>query len=215
MSQEVQRDEYYTETPGVPVAGEPVLRTVPMAPPVAQVREVVMTPAPVAPVREVVMAPAPVREVVMAPAPITDVRTASTRRFAPDAVVAAGVGVALLLFGLIAITRGGFKGPMETPVVQVLGFAHTTTLGIIEIIFGVALLIAGATASRAGARFFGSVLAIGAFVGAVQAKSFHKSLALESSFAWLLVLAGALVVFTSLLLPRYLTRSSSVVTSAR
>ena len=201
----VQRDEYYAETPGVPVAGAPVVRTVQTVP-VEPVREVVVTPAPVAPVREVVMT---------TPAPITDVRTAWSRRFAPDAVVAAGVGVVLLLIGLIAITRGGFKGPMETPVVQVLGFGHTTTLGIIEIIFGGSLLIAGATASRAGARFFGSVLAIGAFVGAVQAKSFHKSLALESSFAWLLVLAGALVVFTSLLLPRYLTRSSTVVTSAR
>jgi len=40
--------------------------------------------------------------------------------------------------------RGGFSGPMSDPVVKVLGFTHTTTLGLIEIGFGVCLLASGA-----------------------------------------------------------------------
>ena len=147
------------------------------------------------------------------PVPGTTVRRAFTRRFSPDALVAAGVGVVALIIGLIAITRGGFKGPMSQPLVQVLGFGHTTTLGLIEIGIGVALLIAGATSSRSGALFFGSALGIGAFVGAVQTKSFRTSLGLESSFAWLAVVAGALVVVTALVLPRVVTHGTSVDTN--
>ena len=101
---------------------------------------------------------------------------------------------------------------MSEPVVEVLGFGHTTTLGLVEIILGASLLAAGATTSRAGARFFGSVMAIGAFVGAVQTESFRTSLALDSSFAWLAVLAGTLVVATSLLMPRYADHRTTVST---
>jgi hypothetical protein len=141
-------------------------------------------------------------------APAQGVRTASVRRFAPDAIIAAIVGLVLLVMGLLAVVRGGFDGSMEDPVVEVLGFTHTTTLGLIEIVLGACLLIAGASSWRGGAIFFGAVLAIGGFVGAVQTESFVESLALESSFAWLAVIAGTVVVLSALLLPRYLTRTS-------
>lgn len=116
----------------------------------------------------------------------------------------------LLVIGLIAIIRGGFDGPMRLPVVSVVGFTHTTTLGLIEIAIGVCLLIAGANRSRGGALFFGAVLGIGAFVGAVQTKSFKNSLALEASFAWVAVVAAAIVVLASVLIPRYAKRSTVV-----
>ena len=172
------------------VAAEPMVTAMPVATPMA-------TEVPVATAVPVMTAPAAVR-------------TSYTRSFAPDAIVAAIVGLVVMLIGLIAITRGGFDGPMDTPVVNVLGFSHTTLLGLIEIAIGACLLISGATRSRSGALFFGSVLGIAAFVGAVQTKSFDKSLALESSFAWLLLFGAVLVVLTALLLPRYLKRSTAV-----
>ena len=144
---------------------------------------------------------------VVAPA---GVQTSFSRRFAPDAIIAAVFGLILLLVGLLAITRGGFDGPMSEPVVQVLGFSHTTTLGLIDIAAGAFLLIAGATTSRSGAIFMSSVLGIGAFVGALQTKSFEKSLALESSFAWLVVIGSIVVLLSALLLPRYITRNRTV-----
>ena len=143
-------------------------------------------------------------------APVAAVQTGYTRRFAPDAVIAALVGLVLLVVGLLAIVRGGFDGPMETPVVEVLGFTHTTTLGLIEAFVGVCLLIAGVTSSRAGALFFGSVLGIAAFVGAVQTESFVEPLALESGHAWLMVVAALAVVVSALLMPRFVTRSTTV-----
>ena len=156
------------------------------------------------------------REVVPAtPAFGRQVRTTSGSRYAPDAVIAALVGLVLLVIGLMAIVRGGFSGPMSDPVVNVLGFTHTTTLGLIEIGAGVCLLASGAARSRAGAMFFGGVLGVAGFVGAVQTKSFDTALALESSMAWLAVVAGAVVVFAALLLPRFAKRSSTITQDSR
>lgn len=142
--------------------------------------------------------------------PVGAVQTAYSRRFAPDAVIAALVGLVLLVVGLLAVVRGGFDGSMEEPVVGVLGFTHTTTLGLIEAGLGLCLLIVGATSSRSGAIFFATVMGIAGFVGAVQTESFAKSLALESAHAWLLVVAAVVVVVSSLLLPRVVTHSTNV-----
>ena len=155
---------------------------------------------------------APVVEQYVAPAPMAagQVRTAYASRFAPDAIIAGLAGLVILVTGLIAVVRGGFDGPMSTPIVQVLGFTHTTTLGLIEIGIGLALLLSAATRSRSGEVFFGAVLGIAGFVGAVQTESFKKTLALESSMAWLAVAIGAVVVLAALMLPRY-ARQSTVV----
>ena len=99
---------------------------------------------------------------------------------------------------------------MSDPVVKVLGFTHTTTLGLIEVGIGLALLLAGATRSRSAEIFFGAVLGIGAFVGAVQTESFKHSLALESSMAWLMVIIAAVVVLSAMLMPRYVRQSTVI-----
>ena len=151
-----------------------------------------------------------VTPVVAAPATAGSIRTAYNARFAPDSIIAGIAGLVILVVGLIAIVRGGFDGPMSDPVVQVLGFTHTTTLGLIEVGIGLALLLAGATRSRTGEIFFGSVLGIGAFVGAVQTESFRHSLALESSMAWLLVIIALIVVLSAMLMPRYVPQSTVI-----
>ncbi len=147
--------------------------------------------------------------VVVAPV-VASVRTARTRRFAPDAVITAIVGLVLLVVGLIAIARGGFDGAMSDPIVQVLGFNHTTTLGLIEIGIGACLLLSGTTQSRSGALFFGAVLGIAGFVGAVQNESFRENLALESSMAWLAAIAGTVIVLAALMIPRTVTRTERI-----
>ena len=156
------------------------------------------------------VAPAPVAVDPIVAAPVAAVRTTSFRRFAPDAIIAAVVGLVVMVVGLLAIVRGGFDGPMETPVVEVLGFTHTTTLGLIEAVLGGLLLICGVSSWRSGALFFGSVMAIGGFIGAVQTESFATSLALESAMAWLVTIGGVIVVASALLLPRYVSRTTDV-----
>ena len=63
-----------------------------------------------------------------------------------DSVVVGIIGTALLLIGLIALVRAGTDGPWDQPVVEVLGFTHTAILGIIEIAFGVCLLLSAVSA---------------------------------------------------------------------
>jgi hypothetical protein len=151
-----------------------------------------------------------VTPVVAAPTTAGSIRTAYNARFAPDSIIAGIAGLVILLVGLIAIVRAGFDGPMSDPVVQVLGFTHTASLGLIEIGIGLALLLSAATWSRSGEIFFGSVLGIGAFVGAVQSESFAHSLALESSMAWILVIIALAVVLSAMLMPRYVRQSTVI-----
>ncbi|MCU1388285.1 MAG: hypothetical protein JWL72_1623, partial [Ilumatobacteraceae bacterium] len=129
--------------------------------------------------------------VVATPVAAGRVETTSGRRYAFDSIIVGLVGLIVLIVGLIAAVRAGFDGPLKTPVVNVLGFTHTTTLGLIEIGIGVCLLIAAAATSRGAAVFFGLVLGVGGIVGAVQTKSFRDDLALQSSLAWIAVVAGA------------------------
>ena len=183
-------DEY-----GRPVAVQPVAPVVPVQP--------------VVPMQPVVVDPAPVqRVVVQQPAVHRQVATSYGHRFAPDSIVVAIIGLALMVAGLVAVARAGTDGPMSSPVVKVFGFTHTATLGFIEIAIGLCLLICAAATTRSGAIFFGLILGVGGIVGAVQTKSFHKTLALQSGLAWLMVVAALVIVLVSLLVPRVSTRTT-------
>jgi hypothetical protein len=179
-----------------PVVGQPVVGQPVVGQPVAVAQPVAGVPA------------APV--VVAQPGARRTVATTYGQRFAFDSIIVGLVGLALTIVGLIAVTRGGFDGSMDEPVVDVLGFTHTTTLGLIEAAIGVCLLLCAAATTRSGAIFFGLVLGIAGVVGAVQADSFRRSLALESGHAWLMVFLAALVVLVSLLVPRMTTRTARV-----
>jgi len=170
----------------------------------------------VAPVAE--PAAVPVAAVVepVATVPVADVHQdvhqvarSSQQRFALDSVIVGVVGLALTIVGLLAVTRAGVHGPMDDPVVKVIGFTHTATLGLIEAGMGLVLLICAASTSRAASIFFGLVLGVGALIGALQTDSFDRSLALESGLAWLAVIAAVVVVLASFLVPRVVTRSTS------
>lgn len=140
------------------------------------------------------------------------VATSSGRRFAIDSVIVGLVGLALVIVGLIAVTRAGVDGSMEEPVVDVIGFTHTTLLGFLEVGIGLCLVIAAAATSKSAAIFFGLVLGVAGIVGAVQSESFRNSLALESGLAWIAVVAAVVVVLASLLIPRLATQTTRVET---
>lgn len=138
------------------------------------------------------------------------VRTTNMSHLAPDAIVTGIIGLAVLLFGLIAVVRAGLGGVLAEPVVRIFSFDHTATLGLIEVGIGLCLLISASASSRSAKMFFGAALGIGGFVGAVQTDSFNETLALESEFAWIAVVAGLVIVAAVLFLPRYDKRSTSL-----
>jgi len=140
------------------------------------------------------------------------VATSSGRRFAIDSVIVGIVGLALVIVGLIAVTRAGVDGSMQEPVVHVIGFTHTALLGLIEVGIGLCLLIAAAATSKSAAIFFGLVLGVAGIVGAVQSESFRNSLALQSGLAWIAVIAAVVVVLVSLVIPRLATQTTRIET---
>jgi len=142
------------------------------------------------------------------------VHTTYFSHLAPDAIIAGIFGLALLLIGLIAIVRAGLGGPLGEPVISLLGYNHTATLGLIEVGIGLCLLISAAASSRAGEMLAGASLGIAGFVGAVQADSFKETLALESSMGWIAAIAGLVIVVAVLLLPRYGKKSTTFTQAA-
>jgi hypothetical protein len=139
-----------------------------------------------------------------------EIHTSSRTQLAPASMITGLIGLVLLVVGLIVIIRGGFEGSMSEPVVNVFGFTHTTTLGLIEIGIGLFLLVSAATYSRSGQLFFGAVLGVAGIIGAVQTDSFDESLALESGMAWIAAAAGLIIVAAVLLLPRYGRSTTSI-----
>jgi hypothetical protein len=137
------------------------------------------------------------------------VRTTNMSHLAPDAIVTGIIGLAVLLFGLIAVVRAGLGGVLAEPVVRIFSFDHTATLGLIEVGIGMCLLVSASVSSRAAEMFFGAALGIGGFVGAVQTDSFDETLALESAMGWIAVIAGLVIVAAVLFLPRYDKQSTS------
>jgi len=166
-------------------------------------------------VQPVVAAPAQpvVHQTTLQPVERRRVATWTGRRIALDSIIVGIIGIIMLTFGLVAVARAGLDGPMDQPVVDVLGFTTTATLGFIIAGLGLCLLICAATASRAGAVFFGIVLGVAGFVAAVQTSSFSRTLALESSLAWIAVGAAVIVVLVSLVVPRTSVQSTRVTTS--
>lgn len=152
--------------------------------------------------------------VAVAPMAAQRVRTDRVMGFAADSVVTGLVGLALLLLGLVVVTRAGIDSPLRDPVVEVLGFSHTALLGFVEAGFGLLLLLSAAARSRGGEVLFGSLLGVGGFVAAVQADSFRSAFAVESGFAWLVVIAAVVVVLAALALPRYASSTTAVDTRA-
>jgi hypothetical protein len=206
----------HEEFVGDPTIVAAVPATPPMAAPAAAVPGVVqptvVQPAVAQPIGQ------PMQPVVQAVQPATTVAAVQplatsgvVRRrfwqFDAAAAITAVAGVVLLLVGLIVIARAGLD-PLTGESVEVLGFTHTPLLGVIEALAGLLLLLAGVTKSREGAMFLATVIGIAAFVGAVQAESFDRQLAIEEDFAWLVVAAAVLVLLANLLIPRFSSRST-------
>lgn len=184
---EIHRTAVHTEGPP---AAPPVVTGPAVARPVA--------PGPVVDNRGIIVQD----EVVTTPA--VRERVSSSTRFTPARVITAIGGIVLLVIGLIALARGGLDGPLDEPVVQVAGMNHTPLLGLIGAGAGLLLLISALfftdSGSRSASIFFGTLLGIGGIVAIATPESF-ESLALESSYGWLCLIIGAVVVLANLLLP--------------
>ena len=133
-----------------------------------------------------------------APVAATTRRVSSYGSVALYAIVAGIVAIVLLILGGITVARAGLDGPLDDPVTNVAGFTATALLGLIELGFGVVLLIGALSRAREFILFLGIIGAVAAIIGIFQPDIGNGALALEKGFAVLmtvLMIAVALSAF--------------------
>lgn len=134
------------------------------------------------------------------------VLTSRTVGFTPGVLVAGVVAIGLLILGGITVARAGLDRSLDQPVVEVAGYTATALLGVIELVFGLLLLIAALSRAHSFILFLGIVGGVMALVAVFQPSVGEGSLAIERGFA---VIAAVImgVVTAAALLPTMQRRS--------
>jgi uncharacterized membrane protein HdeD (DUF308 family) len=153
------------------------------------------------------------RDVVDTPAGRTT-SLARTHRFSPGQILSGLVGLLLVVFGVIAVTRTGIDSSLNTPVRDIMGLAHSAWVGLFELLMGLLLLIGSADISVRGvAGGVGVILFIAGIVVAAGTGEILLRIGTERATGWFAAVLGAIAVAASLL-PTFL-RSDRMVESDR
>jgi hypothetical protein len=130
------------------------------------------------------------------------------------------VGVAAVVFGIVALAKTGIHGDeLRTPHREVWSFDHTPLLGVVEIGFGVVLILA--SVSAAGSRVFMALLGVVAVAFGVLIVAdawpvrMHRWFGVHDRNGWLFVIAGGVVVVAGLLLPTFSRPETRIVREGR
>lgn len=112
--------------------------------------------------------------------------------WSPAQLISGGIGLFLTVLGGIALARTGF-GDLTSPETTVLGFGHTPLLGMIEVIFGVVLMLdaASAFASRVVLIGFGAIAAAFGLIVLIEPGAFQDWLGVARNSGWLYLGIGA------------------------
>ena len=147
----------------------------------------------------VVVRETPVVDVPETPAvAVVDESETSARFPSPTQILVGAVAGALMVFGIIAIARGGFSGSLNDPSFEIVGIGHTTAIGLAELAGGLILGICAMAPSLRGlAGFLGVVMLAGGVAVAVD-QSTRTRLHTDQELGWLAILFGAVVLLSSL-----------------
>jgi hypothetical protein len=133
-------------------------------------------------------------------------QAAPTAVWSPAQIVAVVIGIASIAFGVFALTRTGLHlSSLTGHHDSVLSFHHTPALGLIEVVFGVLLVIAGTQPvfGRALMTLLGGA-AIGLGIVTVLdiwPRRLHDWLALHDRNGWLFIIVGATLLAVSFFAP--------------
>jgi hypothetical protein len=133
-----------------------------------------------------------------------DERSVVRASWSPAQVIAVIIGIAYIVLGGVALARTGFHTD-PIPHTDVAGLGHTVWLGLIELVFGVIVLGAGALpgADRGGMIFAGVIAIAGGLIIAIQPSSFARVLGVDESNGILYVITGAILFAAAMLSPIY------------
>ena len=129
----------------------------------------------------------------------TERRVITHRHFDPAAVLTVVAGIVLGVIGAVAVARAGLSGPIDEPVVEVAGASHTALLGLIELGMGLVLVSAGLSRDRGVILFCSILFGAAALVAAIEPSIGGGALAIERSWAIVLVVGFALIALVAAL----------------
>jgi hypothetical protein len=122
------------------------------------------------------------------------------RHFSPGQIISGLLGVLLVVMGVIAVTRCGIDGSLNTPTTQIFGLIHSSWVGIVEIVAGLLLVIGAADESfRAVSGVVGVLLFLAGVVVAAASLKLLLNIGTEHATGWFALIVGAIAIASSLL----------------
>jgi hypothetical protein len=117
-------------------------------------------------------------------------------------------GLAAIVFGVVALAKTGIHGDsLRSPHREVWSFHHTPLMAVIEIGFGVVLVLASVSAgvSRAFMALLGALaVAFGVLIVAdAWPARMHRWFGVHDRNGWLFIIAGGVVLVAGLVLPTF------------
>jgi hypothetical protein len=109
--------------------------------------------------------------------------------------LAVAAGIALVVFGVLALVRTGVNSTWYEPVEQVLGMDHTPLLGAVEIGAGVLLVLAGLAGARMLAALVAAAIGVAATIVAIEPDVANPEFAIERNWAIALAVGGFVLAF--------------------
>jgi hypothetical protein len=160
-----------------------------------------------------------VREVPQHDVMVTDTTT-SAHPWSPAQIVAVVIGIGAVILGIAVLGRTGVHvDDLTSPHEEVLGLRHSPLLGIIEIGFGVLLILAGVAVggARSLMAFLGIVAAIFGIVLLVDVAPdrLHSWLGVGDPYGWLSLVVGIVLLAAAFFSPEFVRGSRSRRTQSR
>ena len=130
----------------------------------------------------------------------TDSMVHEERDMAPGRILAVIAGAALTVIGAIVLVRTGIDGSLETPTTELLGASHSAYAGIVEVVCGILLLVAGASRDQTLAVLPGILLVAGGIFAMAAGDQLRQDLGVNDSTGWFMIIAG-IVAFLCAAMP--------------
>jgi len=121
--------------------------------------------------------------------------------FDASSILALLAGLFYAVFGLLVLLDTGLSGFPDEPMNEVFGFTQSPLLGAINIGVGLLLIISAAVWGRGLMMFTSAAMVVGGIVLVAARDDLPASLMTETSYGWLGLGIGAVLLLAALLLP--------------
>jgi len=136
------------------------------------------------------------RDIVQTPDVRTETKVSTARMvWSPGQVITAILGIVIAVIGVIATSRGGIDGSLNTPVVRVADLQHSALLGLLELGTGL-LLILGALnyAARGLIVTVGVAMVIGGVILGAAGPTILRDIGTEQRTGWAIMVGGIIAI---------------------